>query len=153
MVILCLMAQQKGMVINMKEKTRRIILIIIYSVIVLSTAAVVFKGVTAGADAGQVGEDMRSWGYFKAFTTDSNVLCAIIASISLFCLLVRKSDLPYHVRVLNLIGSVGVALTFIVVVTFLAPSLGWLMMFEGGLFHLHFLTPVLAAAALLISSA
>ena len=142
----------------MKQSTKRTVLVLIYLVIIISCATVVTLSILNGPGSGQVGSDMMGWGFLRAFTPDSNILCAIFSLISLICLLVNKDgELPKAVRVLNLMGTVAVTLTFLVVLLFLAPVSAarggsYFALFAGNMFHLHFFNPALAVAALIISS-
>lgn len=133
----------------MKTSTK-IIQAIIHIAIFVITVLLTIKGVLFGADPGQVGNNMIYWGYFKAFTIDSNDLAAIsslIMAVYLIRSIVKKdSKVPYWAVLLQYMSGVAVGLTFITTLTFLAPtqvSLGnsyWLF-FSGDMFFLHFLTP------------
>ena len=114
--------------------------------IAVSAAVTVYGGVTRGAGEGQVGENMTGAGYFKAFTVDSNVLCALLSlSVAFFSALViagRAERLPEWLVRLYYAGSVAVGLTFVTVVVFLAPVFGrsgrgYLFMFSGDMFLFH----------------
>ncbi|GEM_PF-398068 len=93
---------------------------------------------------------------FRFFTIDSNVI-ALIGS--LFCLIFQNPNKrPKWVSIFQYMSTVAVTVTFLTVVFFLSPMAwigsgkfsGALMMFEGNVFVLHFTTPVLSIAALLI---
>ena len=88
-------------------------------------------------------------GAFRYFTIDSNALAAVSAAVllpfELICVFSRKErNIPTAVSVLKLAGTAGVALTFLVVITFLGPTQGYDIMFEGGNYYLHGVCPVLA---------
>ena len=114
---------------------------------------VTYRGVMYGAGKGQLGNNMKNWGYFKAFTVDSNVLsglCSLIMLVILVKNLVKKTDiLPKWAVVLQLVSASAVGLTFLVVLTFLAPMQvaaghSYFTSFSGDMFFFHFLNPVLA---------
>lgn len=142
----------------MKHSVKRLILILIYLVIFLSCATVVTLSIVNGPGSGQVGNDMAGWGFLKAFTPDSNILCAIFSLMSLIYVLKNKSaELPRALQVFNLMGTVAVTLTFLVVLLFLAPVTvmkggSYFTLFAGNMFHLHFFNPALAVAAFVLSS-
>lgn len=138
------------------KTSKKIILLVTHLFIAVSTIILTIKGVLFGAAAGQLGENMINWGYFKAFTVDSNDLAAV-ASLVMVVLLVKnlvtgKDGLPYWAVLLQYVSSVALALTFITTATFLAPTqvaIGnsyWLY-FSNDMFFLHFLTPVLTIGA------
>ena len=81
----------------------------------------------------------------KYYTVESNILMAIIALIYAFYI---KSGKPptYPLSLVKLIGTVGVALTFLTVVFYLAPISGpdFLLMFTRYNFFLHLTVPVLS---------
>ena len=85
---------------------------------------------------------------FRYFTTDSNILCGIMALIAAaFTLpvILNKSDrVPRAVLVLKYVGTVAAALTFFVVIVFLGPIYGYSMMYRGASFYLHGIVPFLA---------
>ena len=139
---------------------KKIVLTVIHIFLFASTFILTVKGVTRGADSGQLGENMMGTGYFKAFTSDSNIfvgITSLIAAVILIKnLLTKKDDYPYAVILLQYISSISIGLTFITTALFLAPtqvSLGnsyWLY-FSGDLFFLHFLNPCLAIGAYICS--
>ena len=92
---------------------------------------------------------------FRYFTTDSNLLMAAIALIyagfNVLCLIRPDTVQPKWLHVLKFIGTTAVSVTFVTVVIFLGPTAamksgarGYFRMFEGNVFFLHFLCPVLA---------
>ncbi len=91
--------------------------------------------------------------FFRYYTSDSNFLVAIVSFIILgFCIknIVQKRDeMPIWLVVLFLIVTTGTTVTFLTTALFLAPTYAmngnsYFFMFEGKLFFLHFLTPILA---------
>ena len=85
------------------------------------------------------------------FTLLSNIFLALVAFItSVIAFKTRKNPLPKSLVIWYLIAASAVALTFLVVALFLAPTraLGgqsYFDMFVGPMFFLHFLNPLLAA--------
>lgn len=120
--------------------------------IIISTIIVATIGVLYGAGEGQVGEDMRGAGYFKAFTNLSNILAAVCALVMLrFNIRNLKDDdddFPRWAVLFYYTGASAVGLTFVIVLVFLGPmfkamGLGYFVMFRNHLFYLHFLNPLL----------
>lgn len=87
---------------------------------------------------------------FEYFTVDSNILAAVASAVMIVFNIMSFSKggftAPGWALVFKLVGSTAVGLTFIVVVTMLAPfaERGYFSLFEGTSFFMHFLTPVLA---------
>ncbi|MBR6426591.1 MAG: hypothetical protein IKS28_02060 [Clostridia bacterium] len=138
----------------MKNKIKSVILVSACLFIAVSAALTVYGGVTRGAGEGQVGENMTGAGYFKAFTVDSNILCAVAslatAVFAVPVMLGKRERIPEWAAVLQYVGSVAVGLTFLTVVLFLGPvyagSRGFLFMFSGDMFLFHLLNPLLSVA-------
>ena len=91
--------------------------------------------------------------FFKYFTSDSNVLVALICVIILvFAIknIAQKTDkMPKWLIILFTIATTGTTVTFLTTAFFLGPTTvingnSYFTMFEGRLFFLHFLTPILA---------
>ena len=140
----------------MRLDKKGIALIIIYSIIILSSAYCAVRGIFFGAGAGQVGDSMVGIGYLKAFTSDSNILCGIVSAMSLAYLLKNRTcDYAGWLRGLNLMATTAVCVTFVLVVLFLNPVMSlqrgdMFVMFENDMFHFHFLNPVLAVTAIIL---
>ena len=142
-----------------EARKRNILMLVINLYIVLSTAVIVFLGVTGGAGAGQVGEGMRGAGYLKAFTNLSNILAAAASAAVLYYnirnLKDRTDELPRRVLVLQYAGASAVGLTFLVVLCFLGPLFqlqgkGYFTMYSGEMFFFHLLNPVLCSVELVL---
>lgn len=136
---------------NIKVKT--IISLLINLFIVVSTTLIAYHGIRYGASEGQLGAGMKGLGYFKAFTIDSNILFAIASLFMLFfnikTLIKKKNSYPNWIYVFKYMGAVSVALTFIVVIFFLAPYQGikennFLIMFQNDMLFFHLINPLLA---------
>jgi len=136
-------------------KTRAILLLIISSFLILTTAG----SVVYGCSLQERGEFFSGWGYFTMFTTDSNVVAGFIAVFTFAFALCRlcgwQGEIPKWAVVLMLSGSTAVMLTFITVVVFLGPvfalsmGMNFFYMFSNEVFFLHFANPVAAAFALI----
>lgn len=125
--------------------------IVLNLLIIVSTIWAVRLYFVTGPDAlGSVNVDA-----FKFFTTESNIFVAITAAIMLVYNLkrIKNTDLviPKWVEVLKYAGATSVALTFVTVVVFLAPTMSiatghnmFFPLFAGNVFFLHFSTPVIA---------
>ena len=137
-----------------KNKIKTLLSLAINGSIFISTVIIAYLGIIYGASAGQVGTDVRGLGYFKAFTMDSNIICACFAGIVAVCnicsLIKNKVIFPHAVSVLQFVGTVLVSLTLLVVLSFLVPSwiiLGknpMILLSTGDLFFFHLLNPILA---------
>ena len=89
---------------------------------------------------------------FVYFTVDSNVLCALGSLAVLICRLCPKyrRRIPRPVLLLKMTGTAAVALTFLVVLLFLWPSLGSIQgLWDGPELFMHFVTPLLAVLSFL----
>lgn len=68
---------------------------------------------------------------FMFFTIDSNILMAIASFVSIVCLIKQLKDQSYRfpvaVTVFHLIATVGVTITFLVVLFFLGPISGYFL--------------------------
>lgn len=96
-------------------------------------------------------------GALRYFTVDSNILmgiAALIVAIEEWRVLTGKiEDLPVFCYVAALTGTVGVTLTMLVTIFFLAPTMGpvygvW-MLFSNSNFFLHLLNPILSIVVFL----
>lgn len=133
------------------KQFKKIILTLVHLSIFVTTVVLTIRGVFFGAAAGQLGENMISYGFFRAFTVDSNdftAIASLIMAINLIISLFKKEyEIPYWAILLQYISGVAVGLTFITTAVFLAPSqvaLGnsyWLY-FSQDMFFLHFTTPL-----------
>ncbi len=86
---------------------------------------------------------------FKFYTVDSNLLAGIASA----CMAVaqhnvmtkKQKEVPAWCFWLKLAGTAGVALTFIVTLVFLAPTLpDWRFLYTNSSFFLHLVIPVLS---------
>lgn len=86
---------------------------------------------------------------FNLFTTDSNIVCAaaslVIAIFDVKLITGQCKVIPFTVQIIKYIGTVSVFVTFIVVLTFLGPKLGYInTLFMGTSVYMHLLGPLLA---------
>ena len=91
----------------------------------------------------------------KYYTVDSNILMGIAALLMLICdlrvLRGKVQGIPVFAKVIKLMGTVGVTLTMLVTIFFLAPTAqyNWLSLFTDSNFFMHLLNPVLALVVFL----
>ncbi len=85
---------------------------------------------------------------FRYFTNLSNILVAVTASLlipfNINSLLSGKDEIPLWALLTKFVGTVSVTVTFLTVVLFLGPTMGWEIMFAGPCLFLHLITPLLA---------
>lgn len=135
------------------NRKRNIIALIINTFIVISTFIIMIKGISYGASSGQVGENMIGIGYFKPYTIDTNVLNGIVAlmmaTFNIYNLIDNKDELPRFLVVGQLIATVGVTVTLLTVIFFLAPTfyisgMGAIWLFSNDMFFFHLINPILS---------
>ena len=80
----------------------------------------------------------------RFFTTLSNVLCAVA---SLLVLLTLRQGVPFGIWLLKYIGTAAVGVTFMTVMVFLGPTMGYRDQLKGFAFYLHVSGPLIAAIA------
>lgn len=90
----------------------------------------------------------------KYFTVLSNLLMALIAlACAVFELRVVRgasTDVPRALHLARFVGVNGITLTFMVVMVFLGPTIGYAAMFIGSNLFLHLIVPLLAIATLVV---
>lgn len=90
---------------------------------------------------------------FRFFTTDSNVLAGVFAALFIvYQVLLYKgkiAEIPTFVYVFKLVGTVGVVVTLLTVLFYLAPFSpnGFFSMFTGRDLFFHLIVPVLSLTA------
>ena len=78
------------------------------------------------------------------YTNWSNILAAVAAACSLYCVF-KGVKLPKPIAILKLASLMMLTVTFLVVVFVLCPQMGWNILYDiGGMIFLHFIVPVLA---------
>lgn len=92
---------------------------------------------------------------FRFFTIDSNILCALTCALVLPFnvrgLRAGETVIPTWVLTCKFIGTTAVTLTFLVVMGFLGPILGYGAMFSGNNLFLHGICPILAMVSFLFA--
>jgi hypothetical protein len=89
--------------------------------------------------------------FFCHYTVDSNLLLFVAALLSFafgILSLIKKKEAPLWTAILKFIAVVSVATTFLVVVCFLVPTMGWengkAMLIGEDFIFLHLIDPILA---------
>lgn len=107
------------------------------------------SGVSQGPDTSSLSAARLAM--FKFFTVDSNVLMGLIAlGLAIEqCLVLtgRKPKMSNISYVMALMGTVGVALTMLVTVFFLAPTMGLIACFAYSNMFLHVINPLASIIA------
>ncbi len=83
---------------------------------------------------------------FRYFTIDSNVFAAVCCLVHLIYNLrfvLFDKPIPSAVSTLKFSGSAAVFLTFMTVILFLGPTIGYDLMFAGVVLYLHLICPLL----------
>lgn len=86
---------------------------------------------------------------YKNFTQLSNIFCGIICGVYAYYIFNGrryKNEIPNLVKLLKLLSTCGVTVTFLTVVFYLIPIMGdnWLFLVSGSQFFYHVLIPILA---------
>lgn len=132
----------------MKKNKTTLILNTILTVIVCLSVAWMFSGLKFTGQEAVLTE--ARWLSLKYYTVDSNILMGIVAFIAMIYDIRAVRDenymIPRFVYVLKLVGTVGVTITMLVTVFFLAPTStkGYFSLFTNSNFFLHFANPLLA---------
>ena len=136
-----------------KTLIKNIIVAIITLIIGISTTIITCLFVFEHQEGVPESASANGLNFFKYYTSQSNVLVGIISFIILaFAIknIVQKRDeMPIWLSVLSLVATTATTVTFLTSALFLAPTSvangnSYFSMFEGRLFFLHFLTPLLA---------
>ena len=134
-------------------KSHKISFVINICIIVFDIVAIVWM--MSGADSGLLsGSKLAA---LKFFTVDSNILIGIAALIVAIdqgkVMKGKKDDISLFSYVAALTGTVGVTLTMLVTIFFLAPTMGAKyglgMQFAKSGFFLHLVNPILSIVVLL----
>lgn len=85
---------------------------------------------------------------FKYFTVDSNFIMGIISLIVLYeerlVIKGKKNDISNTTYILKLLGTVGITLTMLVTIFFLAPTIGLGVVFTDSNLFLHIINPIVS---------
>ena len=85
------------------------------------------------------------WEAFKYFTVQSNLFAAISSAISLIYLIFKKDkEYPTWLITTKLVTTLGVAITFFVVIVHLGPIYGYALLYAKEQLFLHAIIPLLA---------
>lgn len=96
---------------------------------------------------------------FRMFTNQSNIIIGIVAGIivifDILILLKKRDELPKWLRILKMVATTGVTLTFLVVVFYLGfvaikEGYSYFIMFENTNLFFHLLTPISAILSFLL---
>lgn len=107
----------------MSKKTK-ISVIVLTSYIIITTIACTIFGISTTEASSLMTEDLHGIGYFKAFTSDSNILCGISSIFLLIYTiidLIKNKKAPKWVHELFYIATSAVGVTFAVVLLALMP--------------------------------
>ena len=115
-------------------------------------AVTVFSVAWCFTKKGRENADVAGVKAFKFFTVDSNILAglasllAVVFQIRNVCSgrFVTSGALPEWLRSLKFVSVVSVMLTFLTVMAFLGPRMGYGKMFEGVSLFMHLTTPLMA---------
>ena len=136
----------------MKKRKISFVLNIVIFILEIGSMVWMMSGISADILADS------KFGALKYFTVDSNILmgiAALIVSIGQWKVLKgKKKDLSVFHYVAALTGTVGVTLTMLITIFFLAPTMGatygvW-RLFSGSNFLMHLLNPILSIVAFLV---
>ncbi len=122
----------------------------IFIMAVLGTVFTLFEVKMTGADNTTFGISA-----FKFFTVQSNVIMGVMSGVftvyGILLLTKKISEIPKILYQLKLIFTVGVVLTFLTVVCYLAPIVdtGFFSLFTNANLFFHFLIPVCSAVVFL----
>ena len=90
----------------------------------------------------------NSLSVFKYFTFQSNIFVGMVSIVYAYYqfLIIRqkKEKIPHVLAVFNHVGVTAVALTFIIVIAFLAPGYGFDKMYNNANLFFHLLVPLVA---------
>ena len=139
--------------VKLSLKRRTLIGIILNFLIFFITVFAMFWQIAFRGNAGPLGDFGSGFSSLLTFTNESNILCALIslllALIGINNLIKKDYNISHSLKVLQLIGTTVVFLTFTVVLVFLTPlyatKTGNLFaLFSDSMLFTHFLTPLLA---------
>ncbi len=142
-----------------KEKVLKIISLVLNLVIVVATTYIMIKCIAFGFTFGTI-EYKNGIEFLRYFTNLSSILAAVVALFLFIYNIIHFKDdkpLPRWASLVALGASTGVALTFITVVFFLAPTSAiqngnyWLM-FSNEMIFTHALTPIMSCVVFVFLS-
>lgn len=134
-----------------KQRVIQWLSILLCITIIITTTTSVLSFFTNGGEGNMEGIGSTC---FRYFTIDSNILMAISCLFWIPYLLFTFNDrkkISMWIRLLLLSGTVSVTVTFVTVMVFLGPVLGYQAMLTGNNLFLHLINPLLALLLLLIA--
>ena len=127
-----------------QQKRRSLFLLITSGYLILSTAGAALFGVLSDRGA------FSGWGFFRMFTTDSNVLMGLAAipvfGLALASLCGWQGKMPRWLVRFYLVAATSVALTFLTVMVLFVPFMGVFAFMQDNFFF-HLLNPLVAMAS------
>ncbi|MBO4355763.1 MAG: hypothetical protein J5850_02785 [Clostridia bacterium] len=142
---------------NRKIRLNNLTVLVLNAIVFISVLWVTLHWLTTDEIDELTGLDFKGIKFFKAFTSDSNVINAVSALLAMIfaCrnLFSGEEGLPAWLNVLRLITVSSVGLTFITTALFLAPievllGRSYFLLFMKGNFFLHFFNPVISFISL-----
>ena len=131
---------------------RRVSLCLLDGLIVIFTVISVIEVFFNGGEGNMV---FTGFNGFRYFTIDSNILLGLVMLIGLKYRIRALKDpfirFPLWLRALRLAAVVSTGLTFLTVVAFLGPLMGYAMMYSGSNLFMHLLSPLMGYASFLLS--
>ena len=135
-----------------RTRVKNIILLAISTFIAVSTTIITVSSVIAHGNS-SVGGTANGFQFFRYFTSDSNVLLAVISILvaikSLRNILQNQDEMANWLVLLYLVGATGTTVTFLTTTLFLTPlytsyGYGFFYLYKGSMFFMHLLNPILA---------
>ena len=135
----------------MSNKTRNILSLALNLFVVVNMVFCVRSFFITGTEGNMTAS---GWHAFQYYTILSNVFCAISCLGVLFfnikSLGSERLEMPLPILILKFAGTVAVSVTFLVVITFLGPTIGYGKMFSGANIFMHCLNAIAALAGFLL---
>lgn len=135
----------------MRNRLLNVVSLIVNATIIIMVAYAVSTFFTIG---GQGNMEVLSFGCFRYFTVLSNVLAALVSAVysvyNIKCLKSGIKEIPFIALLLKFIGTVSVTVTFITVILFLGPTMGYKAMFEDVNLILHAIVPIMSIVSLTV---
>ena len=118
-----------------------------------ATAYVIIKAIFFGYEFADITVPPYQFSYFQYFTNLSNIYAGLVALFLFVYTIIHLNDdspLPKWLSLVALSAATGVALTFLTVLFFLAPTYAmkgnnYFVMFMDDMIFTHFLTPVICS--------
>ncbi len=128
------------------ERTSVIASLVCNLIILACTALSILGFLTVGGSGNMAVIGKRAFNYF---TVDSNILCALSCAVVIvfnIAALVKSKAfvLPKWAMLFKFIGTSAVTVTFLTVMFFLGPLMGYDSMFSGNNLYMHLTSPVFA---------